>query len=101
MGAWQGQTAACKDIGGGIELVLDSSIRWPLRFDQDQDGACLNYHPNYLTNLANALGYAKFNLVTALPGNGCPTVWLDSNGAFQQGAADGNLGEVYDVQFTN
>jgi hypothetical protein len=101
MGAW-GNDGSCTDTAAGIRIRASATTSLPLRFNPNVD-SCLNYNPNgaFVTNLANALGYASYTINVAHGGNFCDLSWLDGNGDYVTAPGSGNssLAEIYDIDF--
>jgi len=100
-----GQSAAggtkieCTNIDGGIRFEFDVPNHCPMRFNQAGEIICQNYHPDYLQNLAKALGYGHFRLNVTQTGNGCTLAWLDASGNLQTTWGNDELELPYDVSF--
>ncbi len=90
--------AQCTDTANGVKFVYDWAQTWPMRFTQN-DQQCQNYHPTYIENFANAIGYANWNILQQKTGNSCTRTWLDTNGAFQQTSGDSNQSQIYEIEY--
>ena len=90
----------CFDEPAGIRFVYDLGASWPMRFTKgNQD--CRNYHPTYLKNFANAIGYANFQIMQKKTGNSCERTWIDDNGMFQQMNGDSGSQLPYEIKYWN
>jgi hypothetical protein len=99
IGQNQGGVISCTDlVGGGLRFSFDPNASWPMRFTANTQ-SCQNYDPAYLGNLANAIGYASFNLINTHSGNSCPLTHIDNAGLFQVAAGDPSYNEIYVVDF--
>ena len=90
----------CTDVSGGIRFEFSIFHNLPMRFNKKGEAACLNYHPDYLQNLATSLGYSTYVVDKQRAGNDCPLVWLDENGIFQYASGNRALELPYDVTFS-
>ena len=72
-----------------------------MRFNRAGEAICQNYHPDYLQNLASALGYNNYQINVADTGNYCTLVWLDESGGLDSSEGDAQMEEPYDVIFYN
>jgi len=90
----------CFDEASGIRFLYDWGATWPMRFTKgNQD--CRNYHPTYLKNFANAIGYANFQVMQQKSGNSCERTWINDSGLFQQTNGDSNSNLPYEVKYWN
>ena len=92
--------AQCFDEAGGVRFLYDWNATWPMRFTKGTQD-CLNYHPTYLKNFANAIGYANFQVMQQKSGNGCPRTYIDDNGMFKQIGQDGSAQLPYEIKYWN
>ena len=72
-----------------------------MRFNRQGETKCLNYHPDYLHNLARALGYKNYVIGYKKAGNLCRLAYIDDNGNFQITAGNSSIEKIYDVAFWN
>jgi hypothetical protein len=100
IGQTSGGKITCNDTNTGIHFVFDFNATWPLRFTLNTP-TCENYDPNFIANLATALGYSKFTINQTKTGNFCQRTYLDSNLLFQTEAGDGSQAQIYDINFDN
>ena len=90
----------CTDVSGGIRFEFSMFHNLPMRFNKKGKTICLNYHPDYLQNLATSLGYSTYVVNRTRSGNACTLVWLDANGNFQSASGDSSLELPFDVTFS-
>ena len=100
IGQTQGGKITCNDTNTGIHFVFDFNATWPMRFTLNTP-SCQNYHPNFIQNLATALGYAKYTVNQTKTGNSCTRTYLDSNLIFQSTTGDSTQAQIYDINFDN
>lgn len=98
IGQTQGGLIACTDLADGIRFTFDTARTWPMRFTANT-ASCENYDPAYVTNLANALGYATATINTTQTGNSCPLTHIDNAGLFQTAPGNSSLAEIYSIDF--
>ena len=91
----------CTDLHQGINFDFDKSGTAPMRFNRQGETKCLNYHPDYLQNLARALGYKNYVIGYKKAGNLCRLAYIDDNGNFQIMAGNSSIEKIYDVSFWN
>lgn len=98
---------SCTDIDvnnhQGIRIDFPKS---PMRFNiatTYQLRICHDYHPNYLQNLAKALGYSNFRIDSKKAGTSCALAWLDASGNYQEKKRDkikdARIEKPYSVSF--
>ncbi len=99
-GQTSGGIVTCEDIQGGLRFTYDFAKTWPMRFNNNAP-TCANYHPDFLENFANAIGYANFTILSQKTGNSCTRTWIDANGLYQTTAGNSGQSQPYVIEYTN
>ena len=91
----------CTNIDRGIRFRFDEKRGGPMRFNRQGENVCHNYHPDYLQNLAKAIGYRTYRVDYKSIGNSCKLAYIDNNGKFKSISGDTSIKKPYDVSFWN
>ncbi len=90
----------CFDEANGIRFLYDLAATWPMRFTKGTQD-CRNYHPSYLKNFANAIGYANFQILQQKTGNSCERTWINDAGVYQETSGDSSANLPYEIRYWN